>query len=425
MNIVFKRTFVLLLSILFLFTIFFVLTFFNGYEFDIKNFKFIRTGSLYLETTPKSSNIYLNNKKYKETTPLIINHLSPDKYNIRIEKSGYKTWEDEIEINSGEVSFFEYEMIRSDLSLTYLQNLSDNYFISDTENYIVYSLPGLNNSFYNIYLYNFENNINTKIYELENELEDVIWGGASELLFLKDSENNFFYYDFIDIYNIGYKISMNIKNIYPNLINKNEVILETLDNIFILDLYSYNLSEIILNYTYSKLLFNGNDILVINENSIKVFNKESLILINEFSIQGLNNIDLVDNFYIISDYKNNLHFLNQNFQEVFKTYANKYRYNKNQFLIFNNNEIKLFDINSNSEILLSRYGNDILDANFYKNEYILYCVENNLILKNIKYNNNIYLINNLDNLNNIININNNIYLIKKIDEKNILFRIKL
>lgn len=432
MNIVFKRIFVLLLSILFLFTIFFVLTFFNGYEFDIKNFKFIRTGSLYLETSPKSSNIYLNDKKYKETTPLIINHLSPDKYNIRIEKAGYKSWEDEIEINSGEVSFFEYEMIRNDISLTYLQNLSDNYFISDAENYIIYSLPGLNNSFYNIYLYNFENNINTKIYESENELENVIWGGASEILFLKDSKNNFFYYDFIDIYDIGDKISMNIENIYPNLNNKNEILLESENNIFILDLYSYNLSEIILNYTYSKLLFYGDNIVVINENLIKVFNIISLVsnienleLINEINIQGLKTINLVDNFYIISDYKNNLHFLNQNFQEVFKTYADKYKYNKNQFLIFNNNEIKLFDINSNSEILLSRYGNEILDANFYKNEYILYCVENNLILKNIKYNNNIYLINDLDNLNNIININNNIYLIKKIDEKNILFRIKL
>ncbi|MCF7906412.1 PEGA domain-containing protein [Patescibacteria group bacterium] len=425
MNIVFKRLFICFLSALFLFTIFFVLTFFNGYEFDLKKIKFVRTGSLYIETLPKSSNLYLNNKKFKETTPLIINHLSPNKYNIRIEKAGYKTWEDEIEINSGEVSFFEYEMIRDDINLTYLQNLSDNYFISDSEQYIIYSFLDLESSFYNVYLYDFENNVNTKIYELKNELEDVIWGAASEILFLKDNKNNFFYYDFIDITNIYDKISINIKNIYPNLTNKNEIILESSDNIFILDLYSYNLKKIELKEPYSKLLFHGNNILIINENSIKIFNKENLNLINEFSIQGLKTINFINDFYVILDYRNNLHFLNQDFQEFFKTYANKYKYNKNHFLIFNNNEIKLFNINSNSEILLSRYGNSILDANFYKDEYILYYIENNLILKNIKYNNNIYLINDLDNLNDIININNNIYIIKKIDGKNILFRVKL
>ncbi|MCF7796046.1 PEGA domain-containing protein [Patescibacteria group bacterium] len=391
----------------------------------MEKLKFVRTGSLYIETSPKSANLYLNNKKFKESTPLIVNHLSSGKYEIKIKKSGYKTWKDNIEINSGEVSFFEYELIKDNINLTYLQNLSDNYFISKSENYIVYSSQESDDTFYNIYLYDLENNINTKIYELENKLETIIWGAGSEIFFLKDNKDNFFYYNSIDTFNISDKFSINIKNIYPNLNNKNEVILESDKDIFILDLYSYNLKDLKLKENYSKLLFYSNNILTINENSIKIFDKENLNLLNDFSIQGLKNIDIVDDFYVISDYKDNLHFLNQNLQELFKTYGNKYKYNENQFLIFNNNEIKLFDANSSSERLLSRYGNKILDANFYKNEYILYYIENDLILKNIKYNNNIYLMNNLENLNNIININNNIYVIKKIDEKNILFKIKL
>jgi hypothetical protein len=423
---------VFFISILFLFTTFFVLTFFNGYEFDVEKFQFVRTGSLYVQTYPKSSSVYLKNKRIKETTPVIINHLIPNKYSFRIEKDGYKTWENEVEIKSGEVSVFEYEMIRDDANLTYLQNLSDNYFIPASEEYILYSLLNDDDSFYNIYLYDFENNINIKIYELENELKDVIWGAGYKSFFLKDSENDFFYYDNINITNINNKISLDIKNIYPNLINKNEIILETLDNIFILDLYSYNLSKIILNGTYSKLLFYGNNIVVINGNLIKVFdlislisNIENLELINEINIQGLKDIVFINDFYIISDYKNNLNFYDRSFNKIFDSYATDYKYNDSEFLIFNSSELKIFNVNSNSETLLSRYGNDILDANFYKNEYILYCVKNNLILKNIKYNNNIYLIKDLENLENIININNKIYIIKKIEDKNVLFRIKL
>jgi hypothetical protein len=432
MNIVFKRIFVFCISILFLFTTFFVLTFFNGYEFDIKKFQFVRTGSLYIQTYPKSASVCLKDRKIKETTPVIVNHLIPDKYSFKIEKDGYKTWENEVEIKSGEVSIFEYEMIKDNIILTYLQNLSDNYFIPISEEYILYSSFNDGSSFYNIYLYDFENNINVKIYELENELKDVVWGANYKTFFLKDSKNNFFYYDNIDINNINDKISLDIKNIYPNLINKNEIIIETLDDIFILDLYSYNLSKIILAKPYSKLLFYGDDIVVINENLIKVFNIISLVsnienleLINEVNIQGLKEVTFIDNYYVVSDYKNNLNFYDINFNKIFDSYATDYKYNHNEFLIFNSSELKIFDVTSNSETLLSRYGNDILDANFYKNEYILYCVENNLILKNIKYNNNIYLMKDLENLNNIININNKIYIIKKIENKNILFRIKL
>ncbi|NCC70629.1 PEGA domain-containing protein, partial [bacterium] len=385
MNIVFKRIFVFVISALFLFTTFFVLTFFNGYEFDFQKFKFVRSGSLYIQTEPKSSIVYLNDKKMKEITPLIINHLIPNKYKFRIEKEGYKTWENEVEIKPLEVSVFEYEMIKDDLSLTYLQNLSNNYFIPESEKYILYSNYNENSSLYDLYLYDFENNINNKIYELENDLEKVFWGAGSESFFLKDKNNNYFYYNYIDFINLSNNISIKIENIYPNLINENEIIVSSEDNIFILDLYSYDLKEINLDENYSNLLFQGDKIIFINQNKTKIFNVKNLELLNEFDIEGFKDINFIDDFFIISDYKNNLNFYDQNFKKIFNSYASDYKYNNDQFLIFNSSELKIFNTSSKSEILLSRYGNNIIDANFYKNDYIVYFINNNLLLKNIKY----------------------------------------
>ena len=100
------KRFILLILIFLLFTavspiiVFYV----QGYRFDFQQMFFFRTGGIYLQTTPKKAQIFLNNKSLKNDTPLLINGLLPKNFHIKITKENFYPWEKYIKIESGLVS---------------------------------------------------------------------------------------------------------------------------------------------------------------------------------------------------------------------------------------------------------------------------------------------------------------------------------
>lgn len=73
----------------------------QGYRFDFEKMNFFRTGGMYLKTTPKKAQIFFNNKKLKDDTPLLINGLLPKNFHVKITKDSFYPWEKYIKIESG------------------------------------------------------------------------------------------------------------------------------------------------------------------------------------------------------------------------------------------------------------------------------------------------------------------------------------
>src|SRR3989344_5249803 len=69
-----------------------------GLRWNFKKWAWQKTGSIYIEVEPKDVNILINGKEIDQKIPAIINALSPDAYNIKIEKNDYISWERIIEI---------------------------------------------------------------------------------------------------------------------------------------------------------------------------------------------------------------------------------------------------------------------------------------------------------------------------------------
>ena len=69
-----------------------------GLRWNFKKWSWQKTGSVYIEVEPKDVNILINGKEIDQKIPAIINALSPDAYNIKIEKNDYISWERNIEI---------------------------------------------------------------------------------------------------------------------------------------------------------------------------------------------------------------------------------------------------------------------------------------------------------------------------------------
>lgn len=79
----------------------------KGYIFDFKNRSFKKSGIILIRSIPKNVNIYLNNTFKKNKTPLNIS-VFPERYNIRIESPNHITWEKNVLVKSGVVTWLEY-----------------------------------------------------------------------------------------------------------------------------------------------------------------------------------------------------------------------------------------------------------------------------------------------------------------------------
>lgn len=77
----------------------------QGYRFNWKTLKVIKTGTISLDYLPEDASILINNKEYKEKPPVNFNFTSGN-YSIKISKDGYQDWQNSVLVESEEVSTF-------------------------------------------------------------------------------------------------------------------------------------------------------------------------------------------------------------------------------------------------------------------------------------------------------------------------------
>jgi len=79
-----------------------------GWRFDWETKKIIQPGLFYFKTWPKNADVYLNGKFRKKTDlffgSILIENLRPQKYNVEIKKTGYHTWQKNLEIKKRKVT---------------------------------------------------------------------------------------------------------------------------------------------------------------------------------------------------------------------------------------------------------------------------------------------------------------------------------
>ncbi len=104
-----------------------------GYSFDWQTKKPVLTGGLYLKSTPKKAQIYINDKLQKEATPVFIERLIPKEYEVRVEKEGYHSWQKKLKVESKIVTDAKNILLIpiSPIIETANQDLALNFSLSD------------------------------------------------------------------------------------------------------------------------------------------------------------------------------------------------------------------------------------------------------------------------------------------------------
>lgn len=78
-----------------------------GYKFNSQTKRVELTGMILIKTVPKDADVYIDNKKLNQTTPLRLTKLLPNAYSVRISKNGYIDWEEVVNVESGKASIIE------------------------------------------------------------------------------------------------------------------------------------------------------------------------------------------------------------------------------------------------------------------------------------------------------------------------------
>ncbi len=119
-----------------------VLLYTSGYRYNFKKGVMQKTGVLVVESYPKDMKIWINDELKEEKTPAVISSLLPQKYNIKVGRSGYQIWEKDVRIYPARSTFIDYiEVFKSPSTPVYNKKHTEEsgrYTLSDSYSRDIY-----------------------------------------------------------------------------------------------------------------------------------------------------------------------------------------------------------------------------------------------------------------------------------------------
>jgi len=397
-----KRTrfIILLICLVLFFTITPVLIFYSlGYKIDFNNFKITATGGIYIRAEQSGTEIIIDSKINKKTgffsNSVFIQNLLPDKHNVLVKKDGYFYYIKNINVIEKQATKIE--------NITLFKNNIE--FINTNLNWPIKNTPNSPITLIDV-KWNQNNskaiiNTNKGYFLLElNNSNSII----KQVDFLKDSKalefnlqnpDELFFSKNNKIQKINILSALTIKNTNPEILIDKVISFQINNNHIIWLGQDGNLNQSDLSGKNNQIL-TANPILLNKNNSYKIFS-------NSFGIFLLEN--------------NNLLILNKE-KEFFEIFAESIKElqtspdNKNIFYITSTNEILLNHSNyeydqsipeKTQKILLNKFYENISQAYWLNNNYLIFKADNKIKISEIDNRNNI-------NINDLpINLNNNNY----------------
>ena len=353
----------------------------QGYRFDIENKQIIQTGGFYFEVLPKQSSIYLNDNFSRKTdfffNSTLIENLLPKKYNVKITKDNYITWEKNLEVREKEVTEAKnITLFPQEFDFTIISEEIKNFWVSPSEEKIIWEER--NNDAWDLKLYDLKKELKSHLIS-ENEISrnDV------DLINLEFSQNG-------EIIYLEVIASEQLKN-YSLNINKGLSSLE--------ETIKPELEKSVITHQS----FNGENYYLDNEgylyktkedlSSQSITNKEK-INDSPFSIQKETPYQLYVFPSLIFLKENSLVYLFNTETKSFEKYSEDIRDFKispdlKTIAYFFDTEIWILPIEktklyeAKKSVFLVRFSNSIQDVFWINSNYIAFSVENNIKISEI------------------------------------------
>lgn len=362
-----------------------------GFRYDFRKKQIQSTGSIYVKTLPSDPHIYLNNKLVGKKTPLRLNHLSPNRYNLKIQKQNFQTWQKNLEVYPNQATFVDKVILwptKPEQKIIINDDIK-SFSINKKEDKIIWQK---NNS---LFLYNVLSKKSEKILNLPSEsIPEFNWSAKGDMVIIEQNKNYWL---------LSFLGNLNIKKI--NTIDSRAQTIKfhpEIDNLIIFiknnKLYTYNLiTKNIKKITNQKIQdykwYKGKWFYLTAEEPVILSfydpsNQENTPPL--FQLPNHKNysfIDIINNQAIIyqPDSKT-LYLFNlnpeqfNNMSQIIKPVTDWHiNEEKNKILLNNNWEVWTFDLQSATTETINRTSDKIIFTDWYKNNnYILIQYKNKL-----------------------------------------------
>ena len=432
-----KRIIILIFSVLFCVGCTLAILYSQGYRFDFRNKKFIKTGGLFLKTIPRQSEVYLDGKFKKKTNILFgevfFNNLIPRKYKITIQKEGYFPWEKSLEVKSGVVTEAK-KIILFPKNLEFLaldSKIKEFTFSPDTKKI---ALQKINKMGWEVYLFYLRDNscqklvtesdlkkIISKKYPSELKLSKIIWSPDSTKIILQLNTKQKTKYFLKDLSNPANEVIYlphlnNTREVFFNPLNHQELFfIKTINNtptLFKTKYQENNLPELIATSTVTYTPFSKN-IYYLDKRGLlyKIdLTKDRRETLTNFAF-SLNKgskykIEIIHNELFLRE-NDVLYRLNPDSRELEKISGavNKLKISPDskKLMIANDSEIQIFfleDILSQQperkkqeKVFLARFSQKINDIFWLNNDYLIFTTSDKIKISEIDNRDTINIIN--------------------------------
>lgn len=384
-----------------------ILFYASGYRLDLKRYKVLKTGTLFIEAKDiKKADLYLNEEKQEETftDKKFIYNLLPGEYQVKLSKEGYHDWQKKAVIYSSLTTFIKDAILfKNEIPLQLFDDKIMDISHSPDESKIAYITQG--NAFEEIYLYNISNKQKTLIYRL-TEIDQparISWAASSKKILLSFG-NNFIIIDAEDpkkITSIKSLLDFTPTQIQWDTQSDNLLYAEFQNAIYKIDLFNKS-SVKIFESASAKLdqtfLIEDNDIFYIDQaetqNTLNKYNTnfktdKKITNIGKSAsykfITGANNylglIDVVSQkLYLIKKIHTDLEVTaDSELIREFKAKDAVWDAQQKQLLYYDDFEISTFNTEENKEHFINRYGQMIKKISWYPDlEHFVMLLENRL-----------------------------------------------
>lgn len=410
-----RNVLIIIFGIIFILAIPMVILYCQGYRFDFEAKKIIKTGGFAFKAQPKNCEVYINDKFIKKTDfifgEVFIKNLLPKKYNVKVKKQGFSTWEKNLEVKEKMVTEAKNVLLfpKENNFSVFLSDIDiENYYFSPDEKKII--LKKNTENTWELSVFNLENNQENLLLkegeyfkQKEVEILDLKWSPDSKKILLKTEikkENQHFIIDALKE-NKEYIFSLDYlgkpKEILFNNQNPEELFFlkttATGTNLFKTNFYQKSLSELPLKNALAYQLFNGN-IFWLNKDGFltksdlsgdnsEILNKKSFPIEQSLECE----IKIMPNQKIFLNNKNGFYLFNPE-TEIFEKILNSIKDFKaspdSKNIYFSDNyEIWLSDESLKEIIFLNRFSKKIDDIFWLNPDYLIFNTEEKIKISEI------------------------------------------
>lgn len=403
MTLVHRRIIYLFFMAVFFIVLPFIIMSATGYRFNTKKNIIQKTGIIFLEARPEKVDIWLNGKLIDNRTPVRINNLLPNEYELKLTKEGYHSWQKKIRVYESQTTSLQYirlfkKNIKADnlvaekiIKMVKLDGRDKLLLIKYIDNQYVVSI--------------FKKGEEKEIYKSGKEIIKAEWADNGERVIIYQ-KNNIYIINVNNpdkVINLQDKLgSVDFASLKFDKFNSNNVFYIKHNKLIKVNLL--NLNKTVFPYWPLDYYVQGNTIYFLSQNSLNNIFLKKFDILNAGASETLFVLELADNYRLV-DAQNEFVTIKKGNEliiwdgrrgksEVIKG-VDFFKWNANHDELLFGNKRELWTYRPQKEekyILFTRTGGGIKNAEWYKPEtHIFYIVNNKLkVVENLVSNRVVY-----------------------------------